>query len=396
MHESELHSITKRALAAGLGLATLGATSLIASGNAAAQQAKKPRGPGGPMFPPARTLFVAKSWSPGADPSVFFTTIPAALAQAATMTPVSSDPVAVIIFPGTYTENIEQIPSWVFLSSAGTDQNAVTISGTVTWTPTGAEFEVVQLYFLHIGATTVTTTEKTGGQTTFILHGCFVDSLTVNGRAASGGTRDLVFAAASVPGPGTNAVTSVTINSCLFEWVGGRVGGMTFNSPRGDCLFRIIGSTSVPGPIAVPWSVNGTSTGICNGSNFRTRWTLNDTASVVFAGCSFSDPPPPVGPPALEVAAGATADIRSSECSSFNGPGAINRRSLTTHFGPTTPGANAVTFAVPFPDGTYNVLLQLTAGPGNAAVTTSGKKGTDFTINDAVGGNTYDVTVVHD
>ena len=99
---------------------------------------------------PARTLFVAQSWSPGVDPMVFFTTINAALAQAATMTPASGNPVAVIIFPGTYPEDIE-IPSWVFLSSGSTEQNAVTINGTVTWTPTGATMEVVQLYFLNIG-----------------------------------------------------------------------------------------------------------------------------------------------------------------------------------------------------------------------------------------------------
>jgi hypothetical protein len=65
-------------------------------------------------------------------------------------------------------------------------------------------------------------------------------------------------------------------------------------------------------------------------------------------------------------------------------------------FGPTGHGANAVTFAVPFPDAAYNVLLQLTAGPGNAAVATSGKTGAGFTINDPAGGHTYDVTVIHD
>ena len=53
-------------------------------------------------------------------------------------------------------------------------------------------------------------------------------------------------------------------------------------------------------------------------------------------------------------------------------------------------------FAVPFPDGAYNVSLQLTAGPGNALATTSGKTGAGFTIHDAGGNNTYDVTVIHD
>src|SRR5262249_31241677 len=151
-------------------------------------------GPAQPMVRPGRTLFVARPpkprqsccpgvtqlcW-PGADTEVFFTTIADALAQAETMTPEDGNPVAVIIFPGTYAENIE-ILSWVFLSSASTHQNAVTIKGKVTWKPTGTGFEVVQLYFLDIrDTTTVDTTGKTGGQTTFILHGCgFVDGLEV-------------------------------------------------------------------------------------------------------------------------------------------------------------------------------------------------------------------------
>ena len=353
--------------------------------------------PAQPMVTPARTLFIAKSWSPGADPKVFFTTIADALAQAATMTPAQGDPVAIVIFPGTYNEDIV-LQSWVFLSSGSTEQNAVRINGTVRWAPTGAGpppvFEAVQLYFLNIlRPTTVTTAGKgmTGGQASFILHGCFVDGLEVNGRSASGNARDFVFAATSVPGPNN----PFTLNSCLFEWVAGRLNGMTFD---GDCLFRIIGSTQVPynDPTDIKgWFVNGTSKGICTGDNFRADdptigWTLGRGTSVVFGGCSLS---------ALKVEAGATADIRSSECPdlSLSGPGEVSRRSLTTSFGPTVPGANPVKFNVPFPpDPSYNVSLQLTAGPGNAAVTTSGKTGAGFTINDAVGGNTYDVTVIHD
>jgi hypothetical protein len=41
------------------------------------------------------------------------------------------------------------------------------------------------------------------------------------------------------------------------------------------------------------------------------------------------------------------------------------------------------------------VALQPTAGPANG-VTVTGKTGAVFTINDSVGGNTFDVTVIHD
>src|SRR5262245_47439344 len=195
-----------------------------------------------------RTLFVAKSWSipdPSRAPPICFTLIADALAQAATMAPSSESPVAIIIFPGTYIEHID-LQSWVFLSSASTHQNAVTIDGTITWTPNAAGFEAVQLYFLTIARPTTVTTAGKGmsvgqnNQTTFILNGCFPDGLTVNGRSNSGDNRDFVFAATSVPGPTKTNV--FTFDKCLVEWVAGRLKGMTFN----DCRFRIIGSTAVP------------------------------------------------------------------------------------------------------------------------------------------------------
>jgi len=46
-----------------------------------------------------------------------------------------------------------------------THQNAVTIDGTVTWTPTDAGFEIAQLYFLihdHIGRDEVRATLSEG------------------------------------------------------------------------------------------------------------------------------------------------------------------------------------------------------------------------------------------
>jgi hypothetical protein len=243
---------------------------------------------------------------------------------------------------------------------------------------------VVQLYFLNIGRTiTVTTTGKTGGQTTTIFHGCFVTGLIVNGRSARGATRDFVFGVNSVP------MSPVTLNSCLFEWLAGRFGGMTFN---GACVFRIIGNTTVP-TANVGWSVNGTSTGICTGDNFKADnptigWTLGPGTSVEFAGCALHS---------LTVAAGATADIRSSECLKLTGPGPVNRRSFTKQV-TTTAGDNLVTFDAPFPDTEYRVSLQLTEGPGNPLVMVPRalKRLADFTINDTVGGNTYDVTVIHD
>jgi len=163
-----------------------------------------------------------------------------------------------------------------------------------------------------------------------------------------------------------------TIDTCLFEWVGGRLAGMTFT---GDCLFRIIESTTIPNfnfdpsTSNVGWSANGTSKRICTGVNFTAEtwtdpgpppkvlnqpaWALGPGTSVIFRGCSLGE---------LTVVAGATADIRSSECLKLNGPGAVNRGSLYDA-DPTTNAPYSVTFPVPFPDAAYSVSLQLTAPP---------------------------------
>jgi hypothetical protein len=298
-------------------------------------------------------------------------------------------------------------PAWVFLSSASTHQNAVTIDGTVTWAPNVDGFEVVQLYFLSIARPTTVTTSGKGmsvgqnNQTSFILNGCFPDGLTVQGRSNSGDNRDFVFVATSVPGP---TITNVfTFDKCLVEWVAGRLKGMMFN----DCRFRIIGTTAVPpkdpavSTTVVDWSVTGTPKGVCTGSNFTTdpfidpndpnapkqpAWILDPGASVEFAGCSLHS---------LTVKEGATADIRSSECLTLEGPGAVNRRSLTMGLF-TRKGENLVKFPVPFPDIAYNVSMQLQTNliiypPPDGAlyprVSMHGKTPGGFTVYDPEGKN---------
>jgi hypothetical protein len=340
-----------------------------------------------PAFEPARTLFVATAWPADVDPAVYFTTIPAAIAQASALVPAPSqaNPVGIIIYPGVYPQNIVMPSSGVGLMGANGTFPQVQITGTVTWTPTGNVTEVAWFYFLRIANTiTVDTTGKTGGQTSMHLTSCFTDRVLYTGRSAAGATRDLFQSIGSIGGPPPNPWT---FSSAEIVWTGGRLDGMTFN---GACQFAIVGAETVPTG-TIPWNVNGTSTGSAIGCVLTAPWNIGDSAFCAFAGSYLTQP--------LTVAVGASADVRGANYNgnaNLVGPGPINRTTHTQSFGPTVAGANAVAFAVPFPDGAYNVSLQLTAGPGNAAVTVTGKTGAGFTINDAVGGNTYDVIVSHD
>lgn len=120
-------------------------------------------------FKPEHTKFVAKAWDGVVDDEVFFTTISAALAQIVAEDPLrnSDNPWSVLIYSGTYTENVE-VPSNVCL--IGTDLNAVTIAGNVSWNAgaginaaLSAGREQVSIYDLTInGALSTNTTAKTG------------------------------------------------------------------------------------------------------------------------------------------------------------------------------------------------------------------------------------------
>ncbi len=335
------------------------------------------------QFIPARTLFVSPDWPSGVDPLVYFTTIADALVQAATLAPTQASPVAIHVYPGTYPENISLIP-WVSVTGTSGAFVDTIITGAITYTPTGAVTESVFLYHLLISTSlTANMTGKTGGQTGLIIFNCSVQSLNVTGRAASGATRDMVQIWNSIPG----SAPVPTFNTCFVNWNACRFGGLVFN---GACIFAIGGCETLPG-VAVPTAVNGTTVGTIAGSSLFTPWNLAAGTSVSMGGCFLNAN--------LTVAAGAAADVRGCNYAGnahLIGPGTINRTTHTQSFGPTIAGANPVVFAVPFPDAAYNVQLQLTAGPGNAAVTVTAKAGAGFTINDAVGGNTYDITVTHD
>lgn len=339
----------------------------------------------GTSFAPGRTLFVATSWSAGLDTSTCFTDIPSALAAAAALVPAPdvSHPVVISVYPGLYPDPLTLISNVHF---QGVEARGCSITGAVTYNMgTGANasqnglFE--RVYFNKIGisgAITIDVTGKTGSALSAVdfrdvdLSG----NVTCSGRALSGladdfhiwngihggsawnfdGVKPLFYGGCEL-GAGT-----LTLTNCTF--------GAVFSDARCFSALNLVHS-----------SVEG------QGSKFN---------AVNIDGTSVFGPLPGSKVGVVTVAAGGTADVRSAEyftASNLVGPGAIDRSVWRTTIGPTTAGANIVTLTPSYIDANYNV--QVTQADGTpTAITASGKQAGQFTLNDAVGGNTFDVTII--
>lgn len=338
---------------------------------------------------PARTLYVATSWSGTTDPLINFTTIPAAETQAAGMTPTVTNPVSIIVYPGTYSANVTLMSN---VNLTGTATPSVVISGTVGYSPgvgvnavfaTDSEIVAIRDMTLN-GAITIDGTGKASNTSTIVFRDDAVNgAVTGTGRSATGADRDQISYFSC--GIGAGAHTYTTTHTTIF---GSRYHGITFN---GASLFSLSGGDYAANA-ADSTSVNGTSSGTVEGLNVTRPWSIASGASTTFAGCTFS------GSGTLTVASGGTADVRASQldASKLIGAGIVSRKATSIVVGPTAAGANGIVFLNPFPDANYNATLQLTGGPGGAAYV-GGKTDTGFTLTETgAGGNTYDVVVTHD
>lgn len=153
----------------------------------------------------------------------------------------------------------------------------------------------------------------------------------------------------------------------------------------GSTFFNIAGGT-----VTALVTLAGGSDGFITGIAAFGGATVGAGCLLEIAGCNIVAP--------VTVAATGSADVRGSNYNgntNLVGPGPIDRTTYTMSVTTTIAGANPIVFPVPYQDNGFNVNLQLTAGPGNV-VTVTNKTPTGFTINDPVGGNTYDVSVMHD
>jgi hypothetical protein len=374
---------------------------------------------------PGRVLWVAPSWPVGADPSIYFTTITAAITQAATMSPAFNNQVSIVIFPATYHENLTLVSNVNYVGLPSTF-GTVFLNGNATWTP-GYDVNLSQALANGVATTeqinwnsisqspssqnrfTFDSTNKpftldsnnkpVGGTQFFSAHSTF-EKISFTGRGSQqGGTPPTVlqldnsFFYAGTIFLGAGPVTFTDMQGVVNPHAGVEIEGVRFRglNLKGNTICRIQSGENVV-PANNPTSIALTETAQCfaQGVNFENPITVASGCNFVANGCVLNN--------TLTVAAGGKADIRATNfVSNANllGAGTIDRSEWLGVAKKTSHGVPLVVSLTPnFPNNVYNVSLQLRSGPGNAGTTVTAKLGASFTITDAVGGNIFEYTLV--
>lgn len=333
---------------------------------------------------PGRTLYVATSWPDDSDPAVCFTDPSAALAAAAALTPPPdvTHPSVIIFYPGLYPQPVSLVSN---VHLFGHNARGCALTGAVTYTPgvgvnasQSALFERVYISDMGIaGAFSIDATGKPIGQGTNVdcRSADISGNVTHHGRALSGG-QDIFET-----WDGAHSGTWTFDGSLPFFRSGAELTGPTLS--LSNCTFgavfagcRIFATTNI---------VNSAAEG--SGNKF---------VNVNVDGTSVFGPVPGSKTGVVTVAAGGTADLRCAEyfsASNLQGAGAIDRGVWRTTVGPTSTGSNTVSLAPAYIDANYNVVLTQTGGTPVTALV-SGKQAGQFTLTDAIGGNTFDVTII--
>lgn len=333
---------------------------------------------------PARTLWVAQSWADNVDATKYFTTLAAALTQAATMTPLQTNPVLIMCYP-IPAENLTLISN-VTIASAGPGGTVVQV-GNCTWSPTDSITEQINLTsvtFTSGSTLTVNSTGKSGGSCTLNSLHCVFQNMAFTGRANN---LDTFFAYSANLASSTVTFTDWTgsAQTVGVEFSGCRYRAMTI---AGATQVRMQSGDHILGTIALTGTSSLHAAGVVNLGAI----TVASGCTLRAVGCNLVS--------TLAVASGGTADIRHSSYTpaSVTGPGTINRSIINGTTAATSVGANDITLAIPLPTGstTYGVKLSLVSGAGNAAATITGKAEDKFVLTDSVGTNVWDYTVTQE
>ena len=350
----------------------------------------------------ARKLEVASAaWPTGSDATMYFTTISAALTQAATMTPTSANPIVIVVGPGTYTEDLTLVSN--VHVSCGIEQSVLLV-GNITWTPgsgvNAAQINTAQtvaLTHLQYAANSLTYTSTGTGNCQLYQINCVSGGMACTGRGTIPNGIDNSFNYNCLFAKGTSTYTwtnmtgasSATASQSVgVEIVGCRFVGLTF---AGNTIARISGSDQLfkSGSAIV---LTDTAAVYCFGLGINNNVTVASGCSFTAPGCVFA-----ATNAVLTVASGGTADVRGSNynvLTNLAGAGTINRTTWNGTTGSTSIGANTITISPPFPDANYNVSFSQVSGTPTIP-TYDTKAGGSFVLHDATGTDVYDYTITH-
>jgi hypothetical protein len=330
------------------------------------------------QFEPARTLFVAQSWPVGSDPAVYFTTIQAALNKAALnygtggLTPTAANPMCVIVSPGTYPGAVDLVSNVHLVGSS--QQRAVVISGAVQWTPG-----------IGINAPQFAVQENLNLAFLTFLGTFLMDAALAPKAGAQPVGRGLIFAGGfTFNGP----AAGVLWVACVFVSA-----GQSFNNVSTTCTACVINAT---------WSLTGTSSMRFSGGTIGVIPVLTGTAvlqvsvptlpgATVGVGCSLDAPGTKVTAPITGLGA---VDVRGANYNSnanLTGITGTCRRSNWTGSVVTVLGPNLITLLPAYTANTYVVNFE--PAVGFAALTVTAKLAGSFTLNDPVGGQTFNYSI---
>lgn len=328
---------------------------------------------------PARTLFVSTAWPAGANPLVYFTTISAALTQAAALSPSPTAVVDIIVYPGIYAAPLTLVSN-VEISAAA--HLGAIITGAITWNvgvgvnaPQTSVQEFIALGGLVIrGGITMDATGKTASFDVLEIDDCQVSILPVS-ITGRGTALDFIQAVGSTFLGGA----SITVTNAELRFGPASIGDLT--------------ATGASSAVMSSGEVFGTSTFSGGADGFYQSISVIGAVTATGAGSSFSGRGSTFFG-GVTATLGATADIRTSEyfsTAALTG-GPIDRSLHTFSFGPVVAGANAVGFGVSFLDAVYNAQVILIGGAG-AAFGVSAKTASGFTLHSDSNEASVDITI---
>lgn len=316
---------------------------------------------------PARTLFVAQSWKGRIDPSVYFTNLSNALTVASSMAPTDSNPILIILYPGSYFGNVQLVSNVYLHAFDGT----VSI-GPITWNPgvgiNAPQNDITESMFIsdmNISGFTINTTTKTNGGliASFNMEGISVNSdsiITLRTGIDTFIAKSSVFGGTVSQTGGGVQLYDVAINDVTT------VSGGGFQLFTSQLIANVILSS-------------GSNAQIHNSS--LSALIIQDTSTADAFECNIVN---------VTNSGIGNVNIRNSGYSSLSGSGPIQRSIWRTT---TAGGVGLVSLSPPYIDTNYSVMLTQTSGGTTTTPVVSLKTVSNFTLTSPAG-TTYDVVVI--